>query len=384
MLRRSTFRRVHHMTDPNNSPIHGYSPFGWHYLNSGAIDRPRLHNRNFGLTWHGHQTKADRSIQVDISKEMHPTFQLALKPYLEKLKQRADAPEEVLKEYLRVAPRMPVKERHALLAKVAEFCAHSKSYAPLKEIWERDGKSMYSDDSGNKPALPLLIGMTWAAAAAGAPEWKFFFEQSQVKRWDMSMSFPVTLWGVLLRCAGQLKDQQGVVDILNEMIDCRAYIDVIPGDDFVTAINCITEPGPYEQLKKVLYEMPNKLIGNAHAAYLRLRMSESIPQNDILFYHFHWHFRIRRPMHFLPRRLYFDHFPSQNVEALGRSNAPTQELLAQRVQQWKDEGVLPEDYKYEIKVHDIVANVKEINKKEPWRRPKMKLPKHMDPRAKAG
>eukprot|EP00759_Apiculatamorpha_spiralis_P043949 PhF_6_TR41083/c0_g1_i1/m.62239 len=341
MLRRSLSQFRHHVTDADNTPIHMYSPFGWHYLNPGGINHPRTQNRNYGLVWNLHNKHGDHSIRIDISKIMHPAYFIALEPFLKQLAPDNANPQDVLKEYMRIAPRLPESERHALLAKVGGFCGDTKLYASLKPIWDRDGAPQYVQ--GNAvPSVELAIGITQAACASDSPDWKVLFDCGKKDKWNTTPHYPERLWGLMIRCAANSKDENGVMDILEEAFDCRANIDVIPPEDYVTAFNSIQGDAAYERMKKFLFHLSSPAAIRLRHKYVNMRMKEQIPLNDKIFYHVHWHQVIRQPMHFLPRRLYFDYTPS-HASKLGGKPGNTDELVKQRVQQWKEEGLLPED-----------------------------------------
>ena len=225
--------------------------------------------------------------------------------------------------------------------------------------------------SRRNPPLCLALALMYAASKFEDPMWKDLFEFSKKERWNTSPHFPIALWGHVLDAAGMTKDEEGVVQVLREMIATRTNLHAVPCEPYVRALNAVHSEKYYEQVKPLLFDFSSRLITAIRHRYVRMRVAESIPQNDKMFYHVHWHFKIRNPMHFLPRREYFDYVPSSSVSELSQKKIGARDLLKERVKQWKTEGVLPQDYdEGTLNIDRTNEKRRERVKKEPWKKRK--------------
>ncbi|KNH06874.1 beta-tubulin [Perkinsela sp. CCAP 1560/4] len=427
MFLRTRKSRLHHQTDPDNTPIHQYSPFGWHYLNPGGIDRPRLHNRNYGRLWHAHAATGNQSFRLNISQFLHPSLQFALQPFLATIAETHTQVEngisvvDIVDHYRKIKDALPRYQRDTLFAAVVNICRNTATFQEVKKIWQSDLTEQYvapwkalsekshrgidplepdytninalttycqnlpdttsatsfpgsaSGELGkvgvNVPPLPLAEALLHSAAVAKDPLWKEIFLLSRKSAWNTSPHYHGSLWSAVLRAAGSLADAKGVIDVLKEIISCNVLWQTIESEDYAIAINAVTADDEYTELKELLGFFPTPTVTNLRHRYVELRNAEKIPRNDKVFYHVHWLFRTRKPMHFLPRREYFDYKPSTSKTENVTQKKKIKDILQQRLELWKKDGTLPADYSEQnITVDDAKDQTIDRFKKEPWKK----------------
>ena len=424
MLHRSHFTHLHHHTDADNAPIHRYSPFGWHYLNPGGIDRPRLHNRNFGRVWHGHAITGEQNFRLNMRTLLHPALQIALQPFLSLVNKavsehRGDETESdmgvLLTHYRSLKDILPHRERDVVFSAVVNACRDPKTFAEAKKLWEADCHDLYvstwdnvknpvhssdhvdmcnikaltnycqnlldpesntsfPESSFNKmqkniPPLPLAEAFLHSAAKACDPIWKQVFQLSKKDFWNTSPHYSGQLWSAVLYAAGELKDEVGAIAVIEEILDCNVHLPTISAEHIVTAINSVQSENEYNKLKKLLSFFPTRVITSMRHRYVELRNAEKIPQNDKIFYHVHWLFHIRKPMHFLPRRLYFDYKPTTSKSESITQKKGIKDVMKQRIEMWKKDGTLPQDYNEDsFNVSNRIDKTIDRMKKEAWKK----------------
>ena len=327
----------------------------------------------------------------------------------------------VFSHYQSIKNVLPEKQKEVVFSAVVNICRDSETFSEAKKLWEDEYHSLYvkpwmlSQDSQQIrtsplhadmarinalktycnnlsdtdsvtsfprssivnavnsrrqiPPLPLAEALLHSASKAGDPIWRELFELSKRDAWNTSPHYSGDLWSIVLHAAGRLKDESGVLGALREIQSCNVHLPNVSPDGMIEAINAITSDEKYVALKEILALFPTKTLIKLRHRYVELRNAEKLPLNDKIFYHVHWLFHTRKPMHFLPRRLYFDYKPSTSKSDAVSQKKGLKDIMKQRVELWKKEGTLPEDFdENSVKVGDKIEATIERLKKEPWRK----------------
>ena len=384
MMRRSAFltRGFLHIRDPHE-PIEEYSTFNWDVAMSQVMPSGQRQNRTMAAPNRQFRTNAFKSVWIDT--ELHPAFRVALDPYLRKLPlSRAvprTAPDEAVRDFDSVAPLVDHDaSRWGWLAKVAQLCAIHKKADLLLPQWQKHGCHDRFVTGTEVPPTPLAKAVVFATAASAVPEFKGFFECSLKHKWNSTPSFCEQLWARCLRAAGQLADEKLVTAVLEEMLDLQVNLDVIDRPAYVIAFNAVKSTEEYEKVKKFLFKVSPHACDHIVKSYVYLRSQAELkkegayelPENDNMFYHVQWHARIRNPLKFDPRRLFFDYKPSNMDSVLGsvdeRRKMGGKDIIDAKLEKWKADGLLPEDYEHEEKFYDYQAAHQSSQRQEGWKR----------------
>ncbi len=294
---------------------------------------------------------------------------------------------------------------------------------------------MFPDSSGgSKKKLALehdfVVALLYCAAQSSLVDAALFAEVFKLATSPESVwhttphRFSTRLWECLLRRCGQKGDEQGVLLTLREMVDHRFDFDVLNTRALVWGLNAVKSDEGYAEVKKLLFHLtPEKTLKLAKQ-YTRQRRiaeeqgdeepaapaddgeeqkhkdivggsnntsaggsprslgyrfpvvpkSERIPtDNDKMYYHVSWHNRLRRPLEFFPRRLYFDYKPSMTGGDTRNNNREARrqikDIIAEKIAAWKEEGLLPEDYDDSgIRFHNRSAAFKAALRQETWKK----------------
>jgi hypothetical protein len=385
MLRRTLRIASFVPPDPDTDPALHYSPFHWNYLLPQTMIVPQTQNQRGPARRRKRLGRKFNGVWVDT--EMHPAFRVALQPWLRKLALTRfvppTKPTEAVADYSAHSKMVGDQlSRHGWLAKVIQLCAMHKSASEPLALWSEDCHALYV--TGNQiPPAPLAIAMVYATAAAGAPEWRSFFRCCLKGKWNLTPRFPMPLWNNVLQHAGEAEDEEAVLEILDEMIDLQVHLDAVSAHAYVHAFNAVRSKPGYERVKKLLFLLCAEKATVVSRAYAGLRTRVELEQenapklkdNDEMFYHLHWHQSIRNPLRFLPRRLYFDYKPGAAIDTKVQKKS-VDTLVAERLQKWKEQGLVPDDYEDSQKVDDISERFKFWRRQEKWKKKPTFIEKH--------
>lgn len=394
------FQRI----DSNISPIHLNSPSKWKYELSQVMAPPTLVNRTMTGPYEGRHSNVNRyrkGVWIDV--DMHPAMRVALEPYLKKLQlTRAipnTDPKEAAEDYKKVAPLVgDDAAKLNWLAKVLQLCGHKKAGDVALDLWKLEcaerfmtgpavsaaasaalvsSSSSSADAAADIPPLGLIEAMLYAASTSNKPEWKPIFERCLKGGWDLTPKFSTRLWVCLLTTAGIQNDAKGVRMLLDEIIDVQASIETFEAIAFVRALNALTAKEDYNYGKKFLFRLSPKAVERTHIAYKQCRgfkaeaIEPPLSENDAMFYHVAWHNSIRQPQRFSPRQTYFNYKPNYAANISQNSGSSGTDVLKEKIDKWKEEGLLPEDYEFTGEFVDNSAKFKQTMRHEHW----AKLPK---------
>lgn len=344
-------------------------------------------HRNVNLYRHG----------VWIDLEMPAAYRVALEPQLSKLALGRTIPRtdvaDAAADFKKLAPLIaetPVQE--AWLAKVVQLAAFQQKADVAKELWVSSGcegryavltpSSPASASSSAPPCEALLFAMMFSCARSLSPDWKFFFARCLKDGWNITPRFPTALWSELLRVAGALDDQAGVMMLLEEILDVHGDLEHLSNEAVVYALNSVTGTSEYNYVKKFMFHFSEKKTERLAKRYGWLRSASAeenenspkppLKDNDNMFYHVQWHTSIRQPRKFSPRQLFFDYQPAALARTGHNPNAKIEAVVKDKVAQWKQQGLLPEDYEFTDQVYDKSAAFKNVMRQEKWKKwPKM-------------
>jgi len=380
MLRRSLVGLSYMGTNVDTDPSINRSVFGWSELHMQGLVSPSAHNREAAMPARRYGAKrAYHNVWVDL--EMHPAMRVALDPYLRKLPLTRAVPNTKLSdaadEYAKIAPRVgDVASRHGWLAKVAQLGGLKGSSSEVLPLWATECHELYVTGDA-VPPTPLAIGMCFCTAASKAPEWRSFFQCCLRNKWNLTPHFSPAMWTTLLSCAGRMGDEDGVLEIIDEMVDLGVNLNNIGADAFVRGFNAVTGEEAYERVKKFLFLLDQEKVTSIFKRYYGLRAAvereeadgEGFTDNDNMFYHVHWHNSIRQPQRFVPRRLFFDYKPSTFIDDEKKFHKKSVDsILEARLAKWKEEGLVPEDYVDTTKVEDINEKFDFWARQEKWKK----------------
>lgn len=333
-------------------------------------------NRRFEVPFRGHGRHVNKFRGVWVPLDIPATYRIALAPQLEKLALGRSIPKtepsEAVDDFKKISPLVEeLFVRDAWLAKVVQLCAFHKTSDLPHELWQQHCAARFASCV---PPLPLVTAMLYSYAASDSAECAKFFRRCLKDEWNMAPHFHVELWNQLLRSAGAQQDEGFVTLLLAEMLDVHADTERLEANKVVRALNAIKGKESYEYVKKYLFHFGESKTKALAIEYKKLRSDESqqLPENDAMFYHVLWHAEIRQPRTFSPRQLYFDYQPGALEKSSHSPNAKVDSVVKDKIQQWKDQGLLPEDYEHTDKVYDKGAAYKSIIRKEDWKKwPKM-------------
>jgi hypothetical protein len=380
VMRRSIVALSYLGTNADTDPSINRGVFGWSELLPQGMPVPSAHNREVSMPGRRYGGKrAYHSVWVDL--QMHPAFRVALDPYLRKLPLTRIVPAtkvaDAAADYASVAPKVgDIASRHGWLAKVAQLGGLKRTSSEVLPLWAMDCHAMYvTGDAVPPPAL--AVAMCFCTAASQAPEWRSFFQCSLASKWDATKHFTPALWSELLACAGRLGDEDGVLALLDEMVDLQVNLQNIAADGFARAFNAVTGQEAYERIKKFLFMVEHDKVTDIFKRYYGLRAAveredpagEGFRDNDNMFYHVHWHNTIRQPLKFMPRRQYFDYKPTTFVDDEKKFHKRSVDsILEERLAKWKEQGLVPDDYQDHTKVDDVNEKFDFWARQEKWKK----------------
>lgn len=344
-----------------------------------AMEKPYLINRTAPMPQtRKNGTRAHHAIWIEA--DLHPVFRVALDPYLRKLALTRVVPstpiEEAAADYVAHSSKVGhVPSRHGWLAKVAQLGGFRKSSKEVLGLWSSECHAMYVTGTSTPPAS-LALAMVFCTASAKAPEMGSFFKCCLKDKWNVTPSFPDALWNAVLNCAAKQDDEKLVMQIFEEMIDVQVNFEAIRTYQFARAVNTVKDPELYARVKKLLFALSPEKVEQLFRAYTTLRANAEndpdthpMPENDNMYYHVHWHNRIRHPLQFNPRQLYFDYVPSTEVSDPTKFTKKTgDEIVADRLAKWKEEGLVREDYVDESKFDEQTEKFKFFARQERWKK----------------
>jgi len=398
-MRRTVLRRLGYTPiNPDTSPMLQYSNYHWHYNFLQGMEFPRATNRSMDVPFSSPRKNVNLYRHgVWIELDMPAAYRIALEPQLSKLAIGRTIPRteasEAAADFKKLSPL--IAETHvqeAWLAKVVQLTAFQQKADIAKELWASSGcEDRYTvlkeaaPSSGSSTVAPteaLVFAMLFSLARSMSPEWKLFFTRCLKNGWNMTPRFPTALWSELLRVAGALDDQAGVMVLLEEMLDVHGDLEHLSNESVVYALNSVTGASEYNYVKKYLFHFSERKTERLSKHYGRLRTlsaeeGDSAPKpplkdNDNMFYHVTWHVSIRQPRKFSPRQLFFDYQPAAMARTGHNPNAKIDAVVKDKVAQWKQQGLLPEDYEFTDQVYDKSAAFKNVMRQEKWKKwPKM-------------
>lgn len=382
MLKR-TYRRFVGYTpvNPDTSPMLQYSQYHWHYNLPQVMERPHNVNRRLAAPFQSSHSPVNKYRGVWISTEMHPVFLVALEPQLKKLPHGRTVPQtpvaDVVAEYEKLAPLIDdTAAKDGWLAKVFQHCAFQRDGAQAMALWDTHCKPRFMDGE-EKPPLPLIQAILFCCSKADHPAWKPIFEKCMKDGWNYTPSFDTPQWSYLLKSAGRQDDEAGVRLLLEEMLDVQADLDRVEARSIVFALNAVKDKAIYNFVKKYLFHFGERKVKHLRLTYSNLRgfgaesLRAPLKENDEMYYHVCWHASIRLPRQFSPRQLYFDYAPSTVGASSHSVNAKIDDIVKEKIDKWKAEGILPEEYEHEDRVYDRTSAFKNVARQEKWK----KMPK---------
>ncbi|KAG8344049.1 hypothetical protein TRVL_05127 [Trypanosoma vivax] len=356
-----------------------YSQYHWHYNLPQGMERPHAVNRTMSVPFQSSHSLVNKYRGVWVEFDLHPTFRLALEPQLRKLPHGRTLPktpaEEVISDYIATAPLVDDEvTRDLWLAKVLQHCAFQRSESAIK-LWETFCHSRFTAvGAAGKPPLPLVKAMLFYCSKTDNSNWRVVFDRCLKDGWNYTPLFDTAQWSFLLKSVGRMGDEKGVQLILEEMLDVQADLDRVEARSIVVALNAVNDDNIYEFVKKYLFNFGERKVKFLRLTYSDLRghgagkLRVPLKENDKMYYHVCWHSSIRAPRQFSPRQLYFDYKPSTLGATSHNPNAKIDDIVKEKIDKWKMEGLLPEDYVHEDRVYDRGAAFKNIARQEKWKK----------------
>ncbi|CCW67976.1 unnamed protein product [Phytomonas sp. Hart1] len=379
MLRR-TFRQFlgYIPINPDTSPMVAYSQYHWHYNLPQGMERPHSVNRTLPAPFQSMHSSVNKYRGVWVPNEMDLSFLVALEPQLKKLPHGRCVPrtpvEEVVSEFTKLTPLIEDQEaKDAWLAKIFQHCGFQRKGDPAMELWELYCRPRFMDGT-EKPSLPLISAILFACSKSNHVGWKAIFEKCLKHGWNYTPHFDTPQWSSLLKSVGRQGDEEGVQLILEEMLDVQADLDRITARSIVIALNAVKDAAIYNFVKKYLFHFGERKVKFLRITYSDLRghgatkLRVPLVENDAMYYHVCWHASIRLPRQFSPRQLYFDYTPSAFSTNMHSPNAKIDDIVKDKIEKWKLEGLLPEDYVHEDRVYDRTTAFKNISRIERWKK----------------
>lgn len=360
--------------NPDTSPMLAYSNYHWHYNFPQGMEAPRRVNRSKEVPFIPQISNVNKYKGVWVDLEIPVAYRVALGPQLEKLALGRVVPKtpiaEAVADFEKFAPLIEEGVREAWLAKVAQLGGFQRSSESVHQLWKAHLESKYTT-SRPTPSVPLIIGMLFSYAASGSIEWKGFFQRCLKAEWNATPQFPVSLWNELLMNCGKLGDEGGTIMLLEEMLDVHADIEHLEAASLLWGLNAVHGNESYNFVKKYLFHFSERKAEHLAKKYSLLRAQSEengLKDNDQMFYHVLWHNSIRQPRQFSPRQLYFDYVPSTLAKTSHNANAKIDTVVKDKIEKWKQEGLLPEDYEHTDKVYDKSAAFKNVQRQEKWKK----------------
>ena len=385
MLRRSPLARVQshggfQRINEYDSPMNRYSSFHWHYERSQVMQPPQRVNRSLTGPYRGRHNNVNKYKGVWIDIDMHPAMRVALAPYLDKLQVSRQVPsttaEDAVNDYKTVSPLVQDDQaRLNWLAKVIQLCAFKGGNMNLVQpLWDAECNERFVVGTERPPA-PLVMAYLFACAASSSKAWLPVFKNCLREEWNLTPHFGTDMWNQILLCSGRAGDSASSMLVLHEMLDVQENLELVDRKSYVAAFNVIKADNDYNAFKKFLFSLEPTKITQIHKYYI-IKRSESeeddtFPDNDKIFYHVAWHQAIRTPRGFNPRQLYFDYKPVFHTRDSETSKKNVTDVVKDKIQKWKEEGLLPEDYEFEGNVEDRGAKFRAKMRHEHW----AKMPK---------
>jgi hypothetical protein len=376
MLRRTQRRSVGYTpVNPDTSPMVSYNNYHWNYTKPQGMEAPLTVNRTMSAPY----TSAHRNVNlyrgVWIELDMHPVYRVALEPYLKKLPLTRKIPntscDEAASDFRAVSPKVNnAAAEDAWLAKVFQLCGFQRKGEVALSLWNDFCKERFTKN-GEKPPVALIKAILFCLTKSGSAEWQAIFDQCLKHGWNITPLFDTSLWACLLECAGRLDDGKAVRKILDEMIDVQACIDSVDSTSLVVAVNAITDPDDYNFLKKFLFNLGGAKTLSLAKRYTSLRGKDAaslkvpLKENDNVYYHVCWHSSVRQPQKFSPRQLFFNYKPSAETVST-TPNSKMEDIVKEKIENWKAEGLLPQDYVHEDSWYDKAQAFKLVAKQERW------------------
>lgn len=351
-------------------------------------------------------------------------YHVALKEYFEKLPHDRIVPstpiQEIVDDFQRISPQIEddvVKDYW--LSKVFQHCAFAREGEMGMRLWEqyvaprymsggplsRDTKnsnvnnnttssepqgstpdgssrpntlSSFTSISNNvnhiPPPLPLVKGILFLCSKSDHKGWRTIFDQCLKPHWNLTPYFDTAQWSFLLKSIGRQGDEQGVRVVLEEMLDVKADLDRVEARSIVYALNAVKDKEIYNYIKSFLFHFGERKVKFLRLTYSDLRghgaskLRIPLVENDNMFYHVCWHESIRQPRRFSPRQLYFDYTPSSIMGGAQDPDGKIDEIVKDKIEKWKSEGLLPEDYVHEDRVYDRATAFKNVARQEQWKK----------------
>lgn len=347
------------------------------------MERPHSVNRSLPAPFQAHHSSANKYRGVWISTEMHPAFLVGLEPQLRKLPHGRVVPqtsvEEVVAEYEKLAPLINDTEaRDSWLAKIFQHCAFQRRGEEAMQLWEKFAAPRFmQEESTAKPPLALVQAILFCCSKSDHAGWESIFAKCLKDGWNYTPYFDTPQWSYLLKSLGRLGNEHGIKRVLEEMVDVQADLDRVEARSIVFALNAVRDKEVYNYAKKCLFYFGERKVRYIFKTYTDLRghgaekLRIPLKENDAMFYHVSWHASIRLPRQFSPRQLYFDYTPSHLSSDGHSANAKVDDIVKEKIEKWKAEGLLPEDYVHEDRVYDRTSAFKNVARQEKWK----KLPK---------
>nr|CCC90939.1 conserved hypothetical protein [Trypanosoma congolense IL3000] len=390
MLRRSHWWAVGYTAvNPDTSPMVAYSQYHWHYNLPQGMERPHSVNRSLAAPFQSSHSLVNKYRGVWVDFDMHPAFTVALEPQLRKLPRGRTLPktpvEEVISDYTTTAHLVDDEvTRDIWLAKVFQHCAFQRNGDAMK-LWETYCHDRFTAPGASaKPPLPLIKAVLFYCNKTDDSKWRMIFDRCLKGCWNYTPLFDTAQWNFLLKSVGRMGDEQGVRLVLEEMLDVQADLDRVEARSIVIALNSITDKDNYEFVKKYLFNFGERKVKFLRITYSDLRghgagkLRVPLKENDDMYYHVCWHSSIRAPRQFSPRQLYFDYTPSTLGSGTHNPNAKIDDIVKEKIEKWKSEGLLPDDYVHEDRVYDRSAAFKNVSRQEKWKKvPKIVKSKRM-------
>lgn len=158
------------------------------------------------------------------------------------------------------------------------------------------------------------------------------------------------------------------------MLDVQADLDRVEARSIVIALNAVRDEKIYNFVKNYLFNFGERKVKFLQTTYADLRghgatkLRVALPENDNMFYHVCWHASIRQPRQFSPRQLYFDYKPSAFATGGHDVNAKIDDIVKDKINKWKAEGVLPDNYEHQDRVYDRTTAFKNVARQEKWKK----------------
>lgn len=394
--------------NPDTSPMVMYSNYHWHYNLPQGMERPHSVNRQLPAPFQSMHRNVNRYRSVWIGggeSRTHPegtarssarmplAYQVALDSVLRKLPRGRQVPstpvEDVVSDYERVSPRLhePVV-RDLWLSRLLQHCAFHRAGEVGLKLWETHAAPRYMSSSlpgalgsstpSPQPPLPLVKAMLLLCCKCDLPQWKAVFKRCQrPPQWNLTPLFETAMWSFLLKTAGRQGDAAGVQLLLEEMLDVKADLDRVEARSLVYALNAVDtskDEAIYAFIKSFLFQLGERKVKFLRITYANLRghgaskLRVPLTPNDNMFYHVCWHESVRLPRTFNPRQLYFDYTPTTIVGGAQDPNGKIDDIVKDKIEKWKSEGLLPEDYVHEDRVYDKAAAFKNVSRQEKWKK----------------